>query len=313
MSEVKAKPNKTLIIAVVAAIIVVAGYTSLSSDSEVKIIESKESSLEPNTFKPLTVADVWQGVEVKKTVIPTAQEMTESLKNNTETEEPKEAPITLDYEYIHEEIGKIRLTENGEVVLDEHTLNALRQAFPSSRLKLTPAMLEELQNIMKQGLPGPAGEQAAEIIKNFYDYAIAKKEMAAIYRDINTNLSHEESLAEQKTLRNLYLGEDVANQLFAEEDRSSEYMLKAFEISANKDLTPEEKIKKRNELNHSYIEPLIENWSSRYTSFREDAKAIKDSDKSEEQKAKEIEALKNNQFNEKEQRIIRDGNINLDL
>jgi len=312
MSDIKPKSNKKLIIGLTSTIIAVVAYLSFGTNSQVQIIENTESSLNTDAIKPLTLADAWQGVKIKKTAIPTVQEVKDSIKNSGEDEEKAETPITLDYEYIHEEIGKIRLTENGDVVIDGHTLNALRQAFPSSRLKLTPAMLEELQAIMKEGLPAPAGEQAADIIKNFYDYAVAKREMDTIYRDVSTNLSHEEALAEEKVLRNLYLGEEVANELFAVEDRNSEYMLKAFEISADENLSKEEKIEKRNELKHSYIEPLIDNWSDRYSEYKEEANKLKASDLDQKALRAELDKLKSERFNKEELDIIVGGNIILD-
>ncbi|GAA6133748.1 hypothetical protein NBRC116188_05370 [Oceaniserpentilla sp. 4NH20-0058] len=302
--------NKKLILAGLATVIVISGVSFLNTGSEITLIENQETSL--SKYEPLTLADVWQG-EVK-TKNSRNLEKVEKITKQAEEDTPQESEITLDYSLIHEEIGKIRLTEDGNVIVDDIALKALRKAFPRNRLNHTPEMIEELQNIILKGLPGSAGEQASEIVKNFFDFQQAKKEMEQVYRDINiASGGHEEKLAEMKILRELYLGKEVAEQLFGTEDRNAEIMLRSIKIANDQSLTPEEKIEKRAQLNKEFIKPDVNNWENRYSAYRAELKSINLADLEKEDKKAAINDLQEKHFNKDEIETISKSNISLDF
>lgn len=302
--------NKILIISI-TAVALGAGFLFSGSESDVKIIENTQSSMVKNDYQPLTIAQAWQENLNKKTSNQNTPSKPQNQAGETQDNESENTP-SLDYTYIQKEIGKIRLSEDGTVILDEMTLSALRDAFPVNHLNLTPEMLQELQEILKQGLPGIAGEQAAEIVSNFYEYMEAKKDLNDLFRDVQVKPgTHEEALAEEKALRELYLGKEIADQLFKKEDQTSEYMLKAFRIASDQSLSHEEKEKEKNKLNIEFINNEIENWDARYQSYLEEKNTLKAKQLSTEEYNQAVIQLRNQHFSVQEQARISDANIPL--
>ncbi|GAA6133754.1 hypothetical protein NBRC116188_05430 [Oceaniserpentilla sp. 4NH20-0058] len=261
--------NKKFIISAGALAVIIAGASFIDTGSNITVISNTQSSLEPSHLKPITVADVWQG-ETSNT--------DNNIQNpdRSENAEEKQTSYTLNYSLIHDEIGKIRLTSDGNVIADDIALKALRMAFPSSRLNHSPEMIEELLNIIKDGLPAPAGEQAADIIQKYFEYAKAHNEIASIYGDIKFNHENrEEILTHTQALREQYFGEELTTQLFHQEDKKTEYMLETHEIAVNKQLTPDEKRQAQLKLKDEYVASVINQWESRYQAYEEASKSIK--------------------------------------
>lgn len=301
-------PKKTIITASVLLSALI-GFTIFNSGSKVTIINNNAPSITPENFKPLTVASAWQG-EVK--ALPNANKMNEHLSKKDESN-GEEKGFVLDYAMIQQEIGNIRLTEDGNIIIDDIALKALRRAFPPYRLNLTPEMLDEIEEIMKKGLPGVAGIEAADIIRKFYEYAQAKKEMASVYRDINLSQgSREEAEAQEESLRTLYLGEELAAQLFEKEDKETSYMHSTFEIATNNDMTAEQKEEAKRKLSIEYLSSLIDNWETRFHAYQVTLNSIKqDSSLSEAEIKDAIINLQKDSFTIEEFKAIRRANVNL--
>ena len=308
MSENSNSKKITIIITVALAVGAYLIYSGVSN--EATIIANSQAAFSDDVTKPRTIADAWQ--ENVKYLASTRQ-VVEQVKNNQDTyNDGVDTPFVLDYPWIHQEIGKIRLSEDGDVIIDGIALNALRKALSRNKDKITPEIMSEIVGILKAGLPGVAGEQASELVSNFHEFLLAKSELSAAYSDIHLNGGNaQQGLEEEKSLRNLYLGEALAEQLFKKEDQQSDYMYKVFKIAASKDLTKEEKIIKRAELTKSHFTPDIHNWHGRYGNYREKLDTILSSGIVDKEKDAEINHLKTELFTQEELNKISDSNISL--
>jgi len=299
----KPQLKKILITAAVALPLLII-FLTLNNQTNIKVIESTPST---KPRQPLTIAEAWQQ--------PSSNQSYAESPQTPSTQRPvdhSDIDITLDYAFIYEEIGKIRLNEDGSVVIDSLTLHALRKAFPAHKLNLTPELMKELSEMIEAGLPGRAGKEASEIIRNYYAYALAKEELNHIYDDINLNRNnHKDALNEIKALRSAYLGDYISQHLYKDEDKIADYMIDAFEIATNQSLTQEEKTTKHTELRHSKIQQSITNWPERYSNFLMEKQNIMDSSLTTKEKNTAIKQLQQQHFKKDELDLITSMDIEL--
>lgn len=300
----KAQLKKTLIASTAVAIALLIIFLTFNSQTHITIIESAT----PTTpSQPLTIAQAWQ-------LPPSHHGQTEYSQGRStqNTGKSSDKGIILDYSFIYEEIGKIRLNKDGSVVIDNLTLQALRKAFPAHKLNLTPELMNELSEIIETGLPGRAGKEASEIIRNYYAYALAKEELNHLYDDINLDRkNHKETLNEIKALRSAYLGDYTSQRLYKNEDKIADYMIDAFEIATDQTLTQEEKAKKHNKLRHEKIQQSISHWPDRYSNYLLDKQKILDSSLATEEKNIAIQQLQQQHFKKEELDILTSVDLTL--
>jgi len=308
MAEHTSGKNKKTLIAVAIVAASVAAYTLIGSNQDITVIQNTESSVTYDRIEPLTVADAWQE-EAADALIESKQDKNQAPANNPE----KTNGYSLDYSVIHEEIGKIRLTENGDVVIDDIALRALRKAFPSHQLNHSPEMMAELIEIIKAGLPGPAGEQAADIVNKFFEYAKSQRELANIYGDTKYNTGdQQEAFNQTKALREMHFGEEVANQLFGKEEKETKFIADTFEITTNKTLTDEEKAQAKIQLKNDYVSSVINNWESRHQAYKDALNSLTNESQLEDQELKQaLMELQLEHFSIEELRTIHKANVEL--
>lgn len=181
-----------------------------------------------------TVAQAWQweafgntkGGEVKEAA---------GIAKGVESETESENDIPFDVVFIYDALRSVKLDGNENVVLDHDALTALNETLNNNVLVLDQLGLDKLQTLIKIGLPGKAGEQTARIVSDYYNYLEAKKEFNQIYATAENLQEHRSQYNEMLALRHLYLGEDVAQRLFEQEDLDAEYMFSAMKEMASKD------------------------------------------------------------------------------
>ena len=149
---------------------------------------------------------------------------------------------------VYKVLQGIRLDENGRVVPDQAAMQALEKGYSELGPNLSPQDMAELQELIRVGLPGPAGEEAAQILDNYYRFRAAEVEfngqMENRLRMTQTGsnaLPTGDRYEELVELRRSYLGKEVADRLFAVEDAQARHMFEAIEIQQNANLTAEEK------------------------------------------------------------------------
>ena len=149
---------------------------------------------------------------------------------------------------IYKVLQGIRLDENGRVVPDQAAMQALEKGYSELGPDLSPQLMTELKELIRVGLPGPAGEEAAQILENYYRFRAAEAQFnqsrtAALAHSgqIQNQLPTGDRYEELVELRRSYLGKEITDSLFAVEDAQARHMFAAIAIQQNAALTPEEK------------------------------------------------------------------------
>jgi hypothetical protein len=232
----------------------------------------------------------------------------ENAESKAEADKQKRTPAPFDVPFIYEALQDVRLDEQGDVVVDDEALKALDKALNFSGIELSPADLEELQALIRIGLPGPVGGQTAEVVGNYYRFLEAEKEFNELYRapgmDANVESGYEELIA----LRELYLGPEVAAKLFEKQDQDARYMLQSMLLARDESLTAEEREARQKKLAAGYHSesPDVPQWEERYGLFQYEQQAIAESTLSEDEKDRQIQQLLQQHFTADEIPAVKD-------
>jgi len=148
--------------------------------------------------------------------------------------------VAFDVVFIYDALQRVKLDDNDNVVLGHDVLTALDEALDDRVLSLDQLGLNQLQDLIKIGLPGRSGEQASRVVGDYFNYLVAKKEFNRIYPEAKNMQEYRSQYDEMLALRNLYLGEDVAQRLFEQEDLDAEHMFATMytDESTNSDTVP---------------------------------------------------------------------------
>jgi len=209
-------------------------------------------------------------------------------------------------ESVYKALHAVKLNDNGDIILDDEALNALNTALDHSELKLDAEALAALQNIIRKGLPGNAGEQTAQIVADYYQYLGAKKEFNSLYETYNSSdqniTRYEDQYNELLALREQYLGAEAASQLFATANANSRYMFEIMKLEENASLSAEEKEQERALIieRHAETTTQVNNWNERYQSFMDDKQYIINSSLSNDEKRDQLQALMRDHFSQQE-------------
>lgn len=227
---------------------------------------------------------------------------------NREHAEQQSAPVPFDVPFIYEALQDVRLDEQGNVVTDDEALKALDETLKFSDLDLSPAALEELQELIRIGLPGSAGEQTAEVVGNYYRFLQAEREFNELYRSPGMDADVEAGYEELVALRELYLGADVASKLFEKQDRDARYMLESMLLARDDSLSPEEKQTRQAQLSANFHSqaPELPRWEERYRLFEYEQQAIIESTLSQEEKQRQTDLLLRQHFDPDEIPAVKD-------
>ncbi|MGK0248431.1 MAG: lipase chaperone LimK [Oleispira sp.] len=221
---------------------------------------------------------------------------------------------------VYRALKSVRLDNQNNVIVDHEALIALNAALDDSRLQLDEQALGELQMIIKQGLPGTAGDDVAKIVTDYYNYLKASKEFNAIYEadSSNPDFPHSEAIEisteeykenyrELMSLRELYLGSETASKLFSTSDANANYMFDMLKIEQDTDLSDQEKKIRRKEIMETHAEQTVDvrNWNKRHSDFLTAKQTILNASISEQQKQAQLTELMHQRFNLEELAKIR--------
>ncbi|WP_165855797.1 lipase chaperone [Marinobacter sp. JSM 1782161] len=220
-------------------------------------------------------------------------------------------PFTVDG--VFQLVQAMRLDDTGNLVPDNNARQALERIFHNGALMLSEQQLGHLAELIRAGLPGPAGEQTATLASDYYRFLEARRTLAAPNgADGRSPTSPEQRYRGLQQLRVSQLGEELANQLFRASDAHFEYMLAARRLQANPDLNLEEKLKRSKALNNTLQTDLIEvdNWPQRRTRYLEQKRLILDAALPDEDKQRQIDDLFTDTFGADERQVLAPLNLN---
>jgi len=242
-----------------------------------------------------TIATAWQWERERESSTNTDKEISSS---------------TISEKAVYSALQRVRLDSQNNVIVDHEALIALNATLDDSRLQLDEQALSELQLIIKQGLPGNAGDDVAKIVTDYYHYLTASKEFNAIYEADystaevieNTIEDHEANYRELIALRELYLGNDTANKLFSTSDANAAYMFDMLKIEQANNLSNEEKQQQSAEIVERHTEQTINitNWNQRHADFLASKQNILSASIDDEEKQMQLTELMHQHFNSEE-------------
>lgn len=304
--------KKRSVIIVIAAILIAAPIVfsminsndsksvTMSTNNSASELSEAEQNLEEQTP---TIATTWQWSQTNK---DTTKAITASNSNKT-------LPFTA--KFVYEALKAVKLDEDGNVIHDHDALLSLDEALLRIQNKLDRESLDVLQAIIKDGLPGKAGEQTAQIVGDYYNYLKAKDEFSRTSDMVTESSGHETVsavekdqllYAELKSLRELHLGSEVSDGLFRITDSDAQYMFESMKLDVDESLSEEEKAQQRLEIEEQHIQRSINitNWPDRYSAFQETKQTIISASLKDDEKQRQITELLNSHFNSKELKRI---------
>lgn len=299
------KKSPILILCISVCIIAIIFYVSGDAGSQ-KIITNNDLS-QANTpthdhpdQKTATVATQWQWSQIKEQA--TAKQI-----------QQKKLPFTP--KFVYEALKAVKLDENGNVIYDHNALLSLDEALLRMQSKLDIESLAILQSIIKDGLPGKAGEQTANIVANYYHYLEAKDEFSrtsetladtSVHQSVKAIENDEQLYSELQALRGVHLGHDVTSGLFRVTDADAEYMFASMKLDFDESLSEEEKEIKRREIQEKHTQHAINitNWPERYAAFQQRKQNILTAKLNKEETQAQLTDLLNSHFSQDEQKRI---------
>ena len=287
-----------LITAVILALIIGTIYF-INSDKSSLTVETDSTNPTKNITaidkNIKTVGSEWQWGEFEQ---KRKKDGDSTIATNIESIDETVAGVFFDIEVIHHELQEVRIDNDGNVILDSTALEALNKTLNYSNIEFTQLDLETLQALIQVGLPGTAGEQTAEIVGDYYQYLQARHEFDSLYREIQNPATAKLHYAELQSLRKMYLGETVAQQLFQEQDKEALYMLESMALATNTELSPEERETQQKQLAdlHHRIQPNIPNWEARHQAYIQQKQLILESGLTEEHQHNQLEELRSSHF-----------------
>ncbi|MCW8194537.1 hypothetical protein F6455_07040 [Proteobacteria bacterium 005FR1] len=239
MSKASVLISSLVVLAVVGGF----AYWVLSTDDNLVPIPAADEGVRNNS--PKAIANRWQWENFTGTqtaTVPAADD------ENPKAEKPRPTgEVPFDVVMIYNVLQSIQLDDNGRLVPDLAAKKALEKAYDDLGSDVSPKSFSELQELIRIGLPGAAGEEAARVLEDYYQLRSAEEEFnrqveKQLASDANTEQNAStERYEELMQLRRRYLGHEIADQLYAMENAQARHMFATMEIQQNADLTDEQK------------------------------------------------------------------------
>ena len=256
----------------------------------------------PKNSNTIASAWQWEAVSDNESLAGKIEARTSNQANQIDSA----SPLPFTEESVYKALHDVKLDANGDIILDDDALIALNAALDHSEVKLDAEALQALQELIRKGLPGNAGEQTAQVVADFYEYLGAKNEFNALYE---TNSNSDQTIEEYETqykellaLQQLYLSTEVADQLFAASNANSRYMFDSMKLEADTSLSEEEKRQEQAKIvqRHAEKSTNVDNWNERYQAFLVDKQYLINSSISDDEKREQLTGLMHQHFSYEE-------------
>jgi len=268
-----------------------------------------------NNVKDKTIASAWQWDKFSSAnlSIPEEHALSKDLSINGNEENSVAGDRQFDLKFIYQSLEAVRLDDEGDILLDAQALASLDQVLKMGNLKLSQEELTSLQEIIRTGLPGSAGEQTATLVENYYQYLGAEQEFNTLYESNLNSQSEAENSHQQLAkaeiqfdellaLRQVYLGDNAAGKLFSVADANARYMFDSQKLALDLGLSESQRKQKQAEIieQHTASTIGISNWQERYVEFLQSKKRIVTASLSDEEKQQQISNLLTQSFSSAE-------------
>jgi len=179
--------------------------------------------------------------------------------NQTADKQNDKNPDLFTSQSVRDALQAVEVDEFGDLVLNGKALFALDEALERIHKRLDPQALQNLIDLIQEALPGKLGEQTAELVKNYHGFLGAQAEFNQLHEYSNRGpqtlqtIEQDRALySELRTLRELHLGTQTAQNLFAEVDAGAQFMFDMMSLDLNSSLTPEQIAQRRAEIQREF-------------------------------------------------------------
>lgn len=244
----------SLAIAVPLALVMVATFMGLKATTPERIVAVQTEA--PRQTAPSTQAGTPSetgGVPPKSTAGVTTSVPSENIKRpSSPSSEGKaygtEQPPDFKLDDIATALSRINLDHNGQIQVDQQARTVLEAAFLQPEQAMDETRFSELKTLIEGGLQGDAGQQAAAMAERFYRYSNAHREVAGTFGHHGKLHNAEADFEQLSRLRRTYLGEELSDSLYGEEEALMRYTLQSMRIQTDETLSPEQKQSRQEEL-----------------------------------------------------------------
>lgn len=245
-----------LAIIVIALLVVVLKPSSQKDNSEPEILTPVVNKTVEKMDTPTTVAAQWQWSE--------RQEQGNKDVNMKQTELDSDAelfPFTA--QSVHDALSIVKIDANGDIILDNDALISLDEALERIYNKLDGESVLALEDLIRDALPGKAGEQTAKVVSDYNNFLRAKEQFSLLHENTEYNSSEQtiqtikrdqNLYSELQSLREVHLGREVTQNLFREHDATAEFMFDSMALGLDDSLTPELIEQRRQAIESKYRE-----------------------------------------------------------
>ena len=164
----------------------------------------------------------------------------------------KSHDFIIGYAEVESALAMAKLDVYGQLILDDSARASLNLVVSRLPAKLSDTEIQNIQNLIKQAMPGTAGEQVAQVLGDYYQLKQAEKSWFENGMQANSPDAALQQLNEMVNMRREYLGEDVANQLFSKQHKQALFSLKRASLNQRSDLTELQKQDKINFLEQEF-------------------------------------------------------------
>lgn len=266
-----------------------------------------------------SVAKAWDWQHFSEEEVLTAVKRSKKKKRAEESAEAENAEeVPFDVVVIYGALGNIELGEAGNVVIDHKARHALEASFNPLDLMLDAEELAELQELIRIGLPGRAGEQTAEIVGDYYRYRVAEADFNQTHESDGDLITARNNFEQLVALREAHLGYEVAEKLYGEENALTRYTLKAMQVEVDPGLSAEQKAERWQALSSELPADVLASdsesqavkidsadWEGRFSAFERERQYILDAGLSEDDRQAQVDELLAKHFDESEIPVAR--------
>lgn len=153
----------------------------------------------------------------------------------------------LDPMLVQSLLEDIVLDENQVVVVNDQTRRQLDEAVFKLGFEANRADLDLLEQLIKGGLPELAGAQAADIFRRYYEYKSAEMDLLASASGSSTEINQH-----LDALRQSYLGHELSERLFGEQQRYTRYAQEMMAIEEDSSISAREREAQQLRLQREY-------------------------------------------------------------
>lgn len=171
------------------------------------------------------------------------------------SQQQKLADVGLDYALVQTLLNDINFDEEDNLLLDTETRQQLDNAVALMGFERSAYELSQLNSAIDAYLPSAKARQVNDLLMSYFQYKVAEHDFLQA-RETNSIQDAENNYSALRALRQSYLGDGVAMQLFAQEDKYMEYTTAVMALDKDSSLSVNEREQRMAKLQLAY--PLME-------------------------------------------------------